>query len=192
VERPEARDDLQLVQEAQSGREEAFNLLVLRHRRAIFHTALGLLGDAQDADDLSQDVFIKAYESLGSFRGGSSFYTWLYRIAVNLSLNRIRARKVRTFFRLDQVEAILPAIDDTDASVERVEFLMKAREAILKLPDKQRAVFILRYFRDMSHAEIAEIMDRDVGTIKANYHQAVKKLRESLGNYVKGEDENDG
>ncbi|MBK6766059.1 MAG: hypothetical protein IPG71_06955 [bacterium] len=78
------RDDLQLVHAAQHGEAEAFNVLVLRHRRTVYHTIVGLLGDAEDAEDICQDVFIKAYESLGSFRAGSSFYTWIYRIAIQL------------------------------------------------------------------------------------------------------------
>ncbi len=186
---PDEKDDSQLVQAAQTGNESAFNILVLRHRLSVFHTIIGLVGDRDEAEDLTQDAFVKAYENLSTFRAGSSFYTWLYRIAVNISLNRLRARKVRSFFRLDSDEIVLPAPDETDASVEQAEFMQRARGAIMKLPDKQRAVFILRYFRELSHAEIAEIMDRDIGTIKANYHQAVKKLRDQLGPYVRGDDE---
>ncbi len=183
------RDDLQLVQAAQSGRDDAFNILVLRHRRAVFHTVVGLLGNADDAEDICQDAFVKAYESLGAFRSGSSFYTWIYRIAINLSLNKLRSRKIRSFLRIESDELNLPAVETANMPVEQAEFLSKARDAILKLPDKQRAVFILRYFRELPHAEIAEIMDRDVGTIKANYHQAIKKLRDQLGSYVRGDDD---
>ncbi|MCB9357047.1 MAG: sigma-70 family RNA polymerase sigma factor [Calditrichaeota bacterium] len=183
------RDDSQLVRAAQEGRDDAFNILVLRHRKSVYHTVLGMVGDRDDAEDLTQDAFVKAYESLGSFRAGSSFYTWLYRIAVNLSLNRLRTRKVRSFFRLDNEDIVLPSADSTDLPVEQAELMQKARAAILKLPDKQRAVFILRYFRELPHAEIAAIMDRDIGTIKANYHQAIRKLRDQLGSYVRGDDE---
>lgn len=189
MQRPDERDDRQLVEAAQSGREEAFNQLVLRHRQALYHTAVGLLGNADDADDICQDSFIKAYEGLGSFRAESSFYTWLYRICVNLCLNKLRSRKIRTFLRLDNDELVLPAIESADMPTEQAEFLGKARHAIAKLPDKQRAVFILRYFRELPHAEIAEIMDRDVGTIKANYHQAIKKLQKELGGYVRGDED---
>jgi len=189
VRKLDERDDRDLVEAAQAGREEAFNQLVLRHRKLLFHTAVGLLGNTDDADDLCQDTFIKAYESLGSFRAESSFYTWIYRICVNLCLNKLRSRKVRSFLRLDNEELVLPAPETSDLPVEQAEFLTKARFAIAKLPDKQRAVFILRYFRELPHAEIAEIMDRDIGTIKANYHQAIKKLRNELGDYVRGEEE---
>ncbi|MBL0060188.1 MAG: RNA polymerase sigma factor [bacterium] len=186
---PDERDDRELVLAAQAGREEAFNQLVLRHRKSLYHTAIGLLGNADDADDICQDAFIKAYEGLGRFRATSSFYTWLYRICVNLCLNKLRTRKVRLFFRLDHDELVLPATDTADMPTEQAEFLGKARYAIAKLPDKQRAVFILRYFRELPHADIAEIMDRDVGTIKANYHQAIKKLQAELGAYVRGEED---
>lgn len=187
--KPDERDDRELVEAAINGREEAFNQLVMRHRLALYHTAVGLLNNAEDAEDICQDAFVKAYEGLGSFRASSSFYTWLYRICVNLCLNRLRARKVRSFLRLDQEELVLPSSDTADMPTEQAEFFDKARHAIAKLPDKQRAVFILRYFRELPHAEIAEIMDRDVGTIKANYHQAIKKLQTALGDYVRGEEE---
>ena len=114
-------------------------------------------------------------------------YTWLYRIAVNLCLNRIRRRKVRTFFGLEQVAAslIVPAADEP---AELNELNKRLRKAISELPEKQRAVFILRHFRELPHAEIAKIMDRDVGTIKANYFQAIRKLRAKLGAYLEGKE----
>lgn len=186
---PDDRNDHELVEAAQAGRDEAFNQLVLRHRKALFHTAVGLLGNPDEADDICQDVFVKAYESLGGFRATSAFYTWIYRICINLCLNRLRSRKVRSFLRIDHEELSLPATETADLPVEQAEFLAKAQVAIAKLPAKQRAVFILRYFRELPHAEIAEIMDRDVGTIKANYHQAIKKLQAELGVYVRGEEE---
>lgn len=182
------RDDRELVLAAQAGKDEAFNTLVLRHRKALFHIAAGLLGNADDADDICQDAFIRAYENLGGFRSNSSFYTWLYRICVNLCLNKLRSRKIRSFLRIDSEDLTLPAAESADLPTEEAEFMHKARMAIARLPDKQRAVFILRYFKELPHAEIAEIMDRDVGTVKANYHQAIRKLKAELGDYIRGED----
>jgi RNA polymerase sigma factor (sigma-70 family) len=188
VANPDPRKDLELIREFQAGREQAFNELVLRHRRGVFVTAAGMLGDDQDADDIAQEVFIKAYTSLNEFRADSAFYTWLYRITVNLCLNRIRSRKTRSFFGLESVEQTLPSVQSADSSVEMSEFNLRARKAILELPEKQRIVFILRHFHELPHAEIAEIVGREVGTCKANYFQAIRKLRVSLGPYIKGKD----
>jgi RNA polymerase sigma-70 factor (ECF subfamily) len=151
-------------------------------------TAVGLLGNADDAEDLAQEVFIKVYHSIGSFRGDSAVYTWIYRITVNLCLNQLRRRKVRSFFGLEQVAASLPEAKRADDDLEISELSAKARTAIASLPEKQRAVFILRHFRGLPHAQIARIMDRDEGTIKANYFQAVKKLKAKLGPYVQGKE----
>jgi RNA polymerase sigma-70 factor, ECF subfamily len=181
-------DDLQLVREFQAGSERAFNELVLRHRKAIFGLAVGMLGNRDDADDLTQEVFVKVYQSLGAFRGDSAFYTWIHRICVNLCLNHLRHRKVRTFFGLDQTQSAEPEAARPDELTETSELSRRAQKAIAELPEKQRAVFILRHFRELPHAEIAKIMDRDEGTIKANYFQAVRKLRAKLGPYLQGKD----
>ena len=180
-------EDRALVLEAQSGSERAFNELVLKYRKAIYLTAVGLISDRDEAEDIAQDVFVKAYESLGTFRGDSAVYTWLYRITVNLCLNRLRRRKVRSFFGLETIAQTMAA-PETDEPAELAELNAKLRKAILELPEKQRIVFILRHFRELPHAEIAEIMDRDVGTIKANYFQAIQKLKKKLGSYVKGDE----
>ena len=184
----DSRDDLELVREFRSGSERAFNELVLKHRQAVYMTAVGMLGSKDDAEDLAQEVFIKAYKSIGEFRGDSAFYTWLYRITVNLCLNQIRKRKVRSFMGLETVAATLPDSKQADEELDIEELSIHARQAISELPEKQRAVFILRHFRGLPHAEIARIMDRDEGTIKANYFQAVRKLRAKLGPYLQGEE----
>jgi len=183
-----AVEDLRLVREFQAGSERAFNELVLKHRQGVFLTASGMLSSRDDAEDITQEVFIKAYQSLGGFRGESALYTWLYRITINLCLNHIRKRKVRSFFGLEQVQAVLPEADRADSDLEISELSLKARTAIAGLPEKQRAVFILRHFRGLPHAEIARIMERDEGTIKANYFQAVRKLRDKLGPYLQGKE----
>ena len=181
-------DDLELVRQFQAGSERAFNELVLRHRRGIHLLAASLLGNHDDAEDVTQDVFLKAYQSLAEFRGDSAFYTWIYRICVNRCLNQVRQRRVRSFLGLEQVKAALPEAECADANLETTEFTNRARRAIAELPPKQKAVFILRHFRELPHAEIARIMDREEGTIKATYFQAVRKLRAKLGPYLKGED----
>jgi len=178
-------EDLELVRQFQAGSERAFNELVLKHRRGVYMTAVGLLNNHDDAEDITQEVFLKVYASIGSFRGDSAVYTWIYRICVNLCLNAIRKRKTRSFFGLESLAAATPEADRADADLDIAEFNEKSRKAIASLPEKQRAVFILRHFRGLPHAEIARIMDRDEGTIKANYFQAVKKLKARLGPYFR-------
>jgi len=181
-------EDSELVKEFQAGSERAFNDLVLRYRKEIYYLALGIVGGHDDAEDLAQEAFVRAYHALPKFRAESGFYTWLYRITINLCLNHLRTRRLRSYIGLERIEPVMPGPDEADAPVELAELSAKARTAIQALPPKQRTVFILRHFQGLPHAEIAKIMDRDEGTIKANYFQAVRKLRRALGPYVKGEE----
>jgi RNA polymerase sigma-70 factor (ECF subfamily) len=175
------REDRELVDRFQSGDETAFNQLVMRHRQAVYFLALGLVNSVEDAEDLAQDVFVRAYEGLKKFRGHSSFRTWIYRITLNLCLNEIRKRKVRKMFSLESLGLVTNGRDkNPEEAVECAERYQVLNEAIAKLPPKQKQVFVLRHFSELPHAEIAEIMGRNVGTIKANYFQAVRKLRSTL------------
>lgn len=180
-------EDSELVKEFQAGSERAFNDLVLRYRKEIYYLALGIVGTHDDAEDMAQEAFVRAYQALSKFRGESSVYTWLYRITVNLCLNHVRSRRLRSYIGLEKIEAVMPGPDEADGPTELAELSETARKAIQALPPKQRAVFILRHFQGMPHAEIAKIMDRDEGTIKANYFQAVRKLRHALEPYMRGE-----
>lgn len=181
-------EDSQLVKDFQAGNERAFNELVNRHRKGIYYLALGMVGNHDDAEDMAQEAFVRAYQSLAKFKGQSSVYTWFYRITVNLCLNHLRTRRVRSFIGLEKIEMVLPSTDATDTVAELKELSETARKAIQALPPKQRAVFILRHFQGLPHAEIAEIMGREEGTIKANYFQAVRKLRRALESYMRGEE----
>jgi RNA polymerase sigma-70 factor (ECF subfamily) len=124
-------------------------------------------------------VFCKAYESLKEFRGESSLYTWLYRITVNIALNNLRRQKVREFFRLDEVlEPEDTASVAPDEAVEKQEGRELIEEAIKKLPEKQKSVFVLRYYEELPYDEIAKILKTSVGGLKANYFHAVRKIQE--------------
>ena len=173
------RNDLELIQEFKNGNDKAFNLLVLRYQEKIYWVVRRLLPDHDEADDVVQDVFVKVYRSLNSFKGDSSFYTWLYRIAVNLSLNEIRRKKTRRTFSLDdgvmQHEATDPLPIEKMEQEERTR-LIKA--AIERLPDKQKKVFVLRYYEELPYEEISKILKTSVGGLKANYFHAVKKIGE--------------
>jgi RNA polymerase sigma-70 factor (ECF subfamily) len=175
------REDRELVDRFQQGDEVAFNQLVMRHRQSVYFLALGLLNSVEDAEDLAQDAFVRAYEGMKKFRSHSSFRTWIYRITLNLCLNEIRKRKVRQMFSLESLGlATISRDKKPDEAMEHAERHQVLNEAIAKLPPKQKQVFVLRHFSELPHAEIAEIMGRNVGTIKANYFQAIQKLRSAL------------
>lgn len=177
-----ASSDAELIQRFQQGEEVAFNELVLRYQEKIYWVARRFSNDHDSADEIVQEVFCKVYESLREFRGESGFYTWLYRITVNASLNALRRQRVRDFFRIDELLEQQDSGSETpDDIVERNEQRTLIEEAIEKLPEKQKAVFILRYYDEMPYEEIATILKTSVGGLKANYFHAVKKI----GAYLK-------
>ena len=173
------RSDLELVQLFQNGDESAFNHLVLRYQEKVYWVARRFMNDHDNADDVTQEVFTKAYGSLNEFRAESSLYTWLYRITVNIALNSLRRQKIREFFRFEEVfdsadtQSVAP-----DEAVEKQEARALIEEAIARLPAKQKAVFVLRYYEELPYGEIAKLLKTSVGGLKANYFHAVKKIQE--------------
>lgn len=176
-----AHSDDELVRLFQSGHPDAFNELVLRYQEKVYWVARRFINDHDQADDVTQEVFFKAYESLKNFRSDSSLYTWLYRIAVNVSLNFIRRQRIRDFLHLDE---LLETQDSEEMSpdeiLEKQEERSLIEEAIERLPEKQKAVFLLRYYDELPYEKIATILHTSVGGLKANYFHAVKKIQEYL------------
>jgi RNA polymerase sigma-70 factor, ECF subfamily len=173
-------DDVQLLEACRAGRPGAFDIIVERHRRSVYQLCYRFVGNHEDASDLSQDVFLRVYRGLGSFRGGSSFATWLYRIGVNACLNRIAARKPIT----EEINARQHVDTRTESPSERVlreERGARVREAITQLPPKQRATLVLRMYQELSHEEIAEVLGSSVGAVKANFFHALGNLKRLLG-----------
>ena len=175
-------DDNALIDKFLAGDSKAFNILVEKYKRKIYLTAYRLLGNHEDATDITQEVIIKMYNDLKNFRRESSIYTWLYRITTNLSLNELNKRKIRNFFDFDEVEEWLfkDEKQSPELSYRENELSNKIQEAINKLPEKQRTVFILRYYDGLSYEEISEILGTSVGALKANYFHAVNKLQKEL------------
>jgi RNA polymerase sigma factor (sigma-70 family) len=174
--------DEQLITLFREGRHDAFNELVRRHQDRVFWTIRRLVGDDDDAYDIAQDVFIKVFTHAHRFRGDAQVFTWLYRIATNLSINHLRKRKLRTFFHVDDVLGLEDPDPSPREQVERQEVRDRIDRAIRRLPDKQRAVFILRYYDELPYEEIARILHRSVGGLKANYFHAARKMEEYLRN----------
>ena len=176
----EALDERALVEACLAGHREAFDVVVTRHQRAVYRLCYRFVGNHEDAADLAQETFLRAYRGLRKFRGGSTLSTWLYRIGVNVSLNRVSAKTPA----LLPIEKSGPMPDrglDPAAALVQREVSARVRAAVVRLPKKQRATLILRVYHDLSHQEIASVLGTSVGAVKANFFHALTNLRKILG-----------
>jgi len=174
-----AADEAALVDASLQGHRGAFDVIVERHRRQVYALCYRFVGNHEDASDLAQDVFVRAFRGLRGFKSRASLGTWLYRIAVNVSLNRVsvKAPITETIDKREHrdLDAELP-----DSALLRAERSAEVRAAVAKLPRKQRATLILRVYHDLSHQEIAEILGSSVGAVKANFFHAMGNLKKLL------------
>lgn len=162
-----------------SKREEAFTELMYRYQERIYWLIRKMVLSHEDADDLTQDVFVKVYHKLEDFRGESQLYTWIYRIAVNHTLMFLEREKKKVYFEDEETmeRALSDKIEqEMDNDADEMDKLLQL--AISSLPDKQRAVFLMRYYDEMEYKEIAEVTGTSEGALKASYHHAVKKIEE--------------
>lgn len=136
--------------------------------------------DHDDSDDLVQETFVKVWKNLDSFREDAQLYTWIYRIATNECLNFLRKKKNKFFLPIHDVQNELTNKLESGNYVDGDEIQLKLQKALLKLPDKQRLVFNMKYFDEMKYEQISKITETTVGSLKANYHHAVKKIEEFL------------
>ena len=171
-------DEQAAILAAQQGDRSAFDRLVEWHQRDIYRLCYRYVNNHEDASDLAQDSFLKAYRAIGRFRGDSAFATWLYRIAVNTCLNfRSAKRMVQEELSESLADPAAPALQ----TMEEREQARQIREAVTRLPDRQRATLILKIYHDLTHEEVAEILGSSVGTVKANLFHAVANLRRQMG-----------
>ena len=174
-------DDSALVSAAAAGNREAFDLLVERHRRTVYQVCYRFVNNHEDASDLAQDAFVRAWRGLRTFKGQAALSTWLYRIAVNVSLNRVSAKTPLTE-PLESTEHVADVrIEGAQRAMIREERAVAVRKAIASLPKKQRATLILRTYHDMSHQQIADVLGSSVGAVKANFFHALANLKKILG-----------
>ncbi|MCX6155984.1 MAG: RNA polymerase sigma factor [Candidatus Kapabacteria bacterium] len=167
----------------ENGADRASSLLVRKYRKFVFATALRFTNSYDDADDISQESFIKAIESIQKFRGESSLKTWLYRITRNLCITQMRKKKFYSLFSSESDESYLEVpMDEASAEtkIENEEFERNFVKILAELPEKQRETFALRYFEELSYDEISKMVGVSVGGLKANYFQAVQKLSKRL------------
>ncbi len=173
-------EEAALIEACLANRPGAFDVVVERHRRAVYQLCYRFVGNHEDASDLSQDVFLRAYRGLHNFKGNSSLGTWLYRIGVNVCLNRVTV-KSPVSEPIDQHQFVDHHSELPSEAVLRGERAEQVRAAVARLPKKQRAALILRMYHEMSHHEIAETLGSSVGAVKANVFHALKNLKRLLG-----------
>ncbi len=167
--------DNRLIDLTLEGTTDAYGILVERHQRQLYALALKMVKNHEDASDIAQDVFLKAYEVLGSFKKKSSFHTWLYRITMNFCINHLRRDKDKYHVELETYHATKPAeaLDNLDT----MEIEEQLNEAIRRLPEKQQKTVVLRVCEGLPYKEIARMLDCSIGTVKANYFHAIKNLK---------------
>ena len=184
----------ELVRQARRGDLRAYDELVRRYQERIYATVYHMTSNHEDANDLAQESFIKAFQALKSFKGGSSFYTWLYRIAVNKTINFLKQRKNRTHLSLNDLDFnaehdpdLMALISDKTPRREAglTELQEKLNEAMLKLSEPHRLVVVLHDVEGLSHDEIAKIMDCNIGTVRSRLFYARQQLQGFLSDYLK-------
>lgn len=191
----EADSDLEIVKRVQNGDVAAFDQLVTKYRSRVYSVVYNLTSNREDAADLTQDAFIKSFQSINRFQGQSSFFTWLYRIAVNSTLTHLRKNRLRTFFSFEKLkeddkvssEVIAALTDTTGADHETFarELQEKLNEAMQKLSIRHRTVITLFEIDGLGHQEIAEIMNCSVGTVRSRLHYAKQLLQSELQSYIR-------
>ncbi|NJN42028.1 MAG: sigma-70 family RNA polymerase sigma factor [Flammeovirgaceae bacterium] len=161
-------------------RSYGFNLLVREYQQRIYWHIRKMVIDHDDADDVTQEVFIKIHKAIDRFREDAQLYTWIYRIATNESLTFLKKKRRRFFLPIEDVSHELSKKLDSSPQISGDEIQIKLQKAMLKLPDKQRLVFNMRYYDELSYEDISEITETSVGALKASYHHAVKKIEDFL------------
>ena len=184
----------ELIKLILQGERDKFRIFVEKYQQLVFRTCMGFVYNKEDADDLTQEVFIQAYQSLPDFRMKSAFSTWLYRIAVNASLNRVRKSsgtsfllRLESFFGSEnQMAGQLTAVDTDDPEniIIRQEHSQWLQKALDSLPENQRTAIVLSKYDDLSQKEIAEILNTTEGAVEALLQRAKKNLREKLSGSV--------
>jgi RNA polymerase sigma-70 factor (ECF subfamily) len=191
----EADSDLEVVRRVQNGDVAAFDQLVVKYRGRVYSVVYNLTSNREDAADLTQDAFIKSFQSINRFQGQSSFFTWLYRIAVNSTLTHLRKNRLRTFFSFEKINEddkvsaeVIAALTDTSGADHETfarELQEKLNEAMQKLSIRHRTVITLFEIDGLGHQEIAEIMNCSVGTVRSRLHYAKQLLQSELQPYIR-------
>lgn len=175
----EDQEILEKFRQAES-KNYAFNLLVRKYQQKIYSHIRKMVIDHDDADDLTQETFVKIWQNLDKFNEKSKLFTWIYRIATNECLNFLRKKRNKFFLPIADVSKDLLRKLETSGYISGDEIAIKLQKVLLTLPEKQRLVFNMKYFDDLQYEEISEILGTSVGALKASYHHAVKKIENAM------------
>jgi RNA polymerase sigma factor (sigma-70 family) len=163
-----------------AGQRQAFNTLIKKYQQRVYWHIRKMVIDHDDADDLTQETFVKVWRYLPEFRGDAQLFTWIFKIATNECLSFLSAKRKRFFLPIHDVEKELAEKLSSSDLISGTEIQLKLQKAILTLPEKQRLVFNMKYFDEMTYEDISEIVGTSVGALKASYHLAVKKIEDYL------------
>jgi RNA polymerase sigma-70 factor (ECF subfamily) len=171
--------DKEIIQKLKTtnNKDEVFSLLVAKYQERLYWHIRKMVVSHDDTDDILQNTFLKVWKALDSFKGDSSFYTWIYRIATNETFTFIKIRERQKSLSIDDGESSVINSLKSDHNFDGNELQMRLQKYILLLPAKQRLVFNMKYFDEMKYEDIAKITDNSIGALKASYHHAVKKLK---------------
>lgn len=179
------KDEKQLIEALQSTKKElAFKQLITTYKKRLYWHIRKIVINHDDADDVLQNTFIKVYKNIDGFKGDSKLYSWLYRIATNESITFINNKAKRNGITSEEFQEQVIENLKSDVYFEGDEIQLKLQKAIGTLPEKQRLVFTMKYFDDLTYDELSEILETSVGALKASYHLAVKKIT----TFLKSED----
>ena len=185
-ERDAGDDEKRLLERFRGGDRSAFDEIVARHRLAVYRVARRILGSHHDADDATQETFVRAWRALDGFRGEARLSTWLIRIALNVSRTAGAGREAVS--PLEHAAHLAGEGEPADDAAERHDAGRRVRRAVAQLPPRQREVVALKAFSDLTYEEVAAAMGLTVGAVKAHFHQAVSNLKRRMGNDGAGEE----
>lgn len=175
-------NDKELIEKFKDGSRYAFEELIKKYQKTVYWHARRMTGNHFDADEITQQVLLTIYSKLETFKFESEFSTWVYRITVNKTINYLRKEKIKKFLSLDSV--IKKDNRDIVKNFEDKEKLNRLNEVLTEIPEKQREVFILRHFDELTYEEISKITGKTVGALKSNYFHAIKKITNRINNEI--------
>lgn len=161
---------------------QAFNQVIATYSEPLYWQIRRMVQSHDDANDLLQNTFMKAWQNLGNFRGDAKLSTWLYKIAINESISFLERERKRKNYSLDDEESHLVSLIEADENIDGDALALKLRKAIASLPEKQRLVFNMKYYDEMKYEDMSEVLGTSVGALKASYHLAVKKIENFFNN----------
>ncbi len=162
---------------------QAFNQVIATYSEPLYWQIRRMVHTHDDANDLLQNTFMKAWQSLGNFRGDAKLSTWLYKIAINESISFLERERKRKNYSLDDEESHLVSLIEADEHIDGDDLALKLRKAIASLPEKQRLVFNMKYYDEMKYEDMSQVLGTSVGALKASYHLAVKKIENYFNNH---------